>query len=148
MKPTWILVANAAEARLFQQEGGGPLAIREVFLHPASRQRSSELGPDKAGRELSGRGFGGAAFEPRLDAHEKERLHFARELAQHLEQGAQHGLYDALTVFAASPFLGELKREFGSATQRLLAGTHDLDLSRVGPEEIDGRIRQELARAD
>ena len=47
-------------------------------------------------------------------------------------------------VFAASPFLGELKASFGEATQRIVAGTHDLDLSAVGPAEIGRRIEQAL----
>jgi len=146
MSPTWILVANAAQARLFQQEPGRPLVVLEAFSHPASRQRSSQLGDDKAGRELSGRGFGGAAFKPRLDAKRKEHLHFARELAERLEQGAQHGRYAAVTVFASSPFLGELKQALGEATQRLLAGAHDVDLSSVGLAEMENRI-QELEQA-
>lgn len=144
-KSEWILVANASTARLFLQ-GPGALTALGTFQHPQSRQRSSTLGHDKAGRELSGRGYGGAAFEPRLDAHRKEHLHFTRELGEMLEAGALEGSYASLRVFACSPFLGELKQALGPAAQRLLAGVHDVDLTHVGPAELADRIRDELAR--
>lgn len=147
MKPTWILIANAAHARLLEQDERGRLAVLHAFEHPASRLRSSELGDDKAGRELSGRGFGGAAFEPRLDPQRKEHLHFARDLAAHLEHAADEGRYEALQVFASSPFLGELQQELGEGTRRLLASVHDVDLTHVGLAELPARLQQHQERA-
>ena len=147
MKPLWILVANATEARLLQQEPDTPLVVVQAFHHPASRQRSSELGDDKAGRELSGRGFGGAAFEPRVDAQTKEQLQFAREIAQRLEEGARQGSYAGLVVHASSPFLGELKHALGEQTQRLLTATHDVDLTSFGLAEIEERLARERPAA-
>lgn len=145
MNTTWILIANAAHARVLQQETSGRLRLLQSIEHPASRLPSSELGDDKAGRELSGHGFGGAAFEPRLEAHRKERQRFAHQLAEMLEHAAQEERYDALHVFASSPFLGELKDAFGRATQRLLAGTHEHDLTAVGIAELPARIEHEMA---
>ncbi|MGV3569390.1 MAG: host attachment protein [Ramlibacter sp.] len=142
-KPEWILVANASTARLFRREAAGPLTAVGTFAHPRSRGRSSTLGDDKAGRELSGRAFGAAAFEPRVDAQRKEHLLFARELGDLLEATALEGRYGSLRLFAGSPFLGELKQALGSATQRLLAGAHDVDLTHVGPTELANRVREE-----
>jgi len=144
-KDEWSLVANASQARLFRKQADGPLVALGSFHHPGGRERSSTLGDDKAGRELSGRGFGGAAFEPRVDAQHKEHLRFARELADVLEGAAREGSYASVRVFAASPFLAHLKQALGPATQRLLAGAHDIDLTHVGLAELQGRIRHELA---
>jgi protein required for attachment to host cells len=144
MKSTWILIANAAHARFLQQDPAGRLTLLQSLEHSRSRMRSSELGDDKAGRELSGHGFGGAAYEPRTDAQRKEHQHFAHELGQLLERAAQEQRYEALQVFASSPFLGELKQELGPATQRLLAGTHDVDLTAVGMAELPARIEHEM----
>lgn len=145
MKPTWILVANAAHARLFRQEPGTPLVTLQSFEHPASRQHSAVLGDDKAGREQSDRAFGGAAYTPRTDAQTKEHLHFARELADALEQGAQKSEYAALFVYASSPFLGELKQALGEHTRGRLAATHDVDLTSFGLAEIEQRIQAQPA---
>lgn len=142
----WTLVANAAHARLFRQELPGPMTEIRSLQHPDSRRRSSELGDAAAGREPTDRGFGGAAFEPRLPAQRKEQLRFAQELADLLEAGARQGSYASLRVFASSPFLGELKQALGSATRRLLVAAHDVDLCSVGLAEMEGRIRHELAQ--
>lgn len=146
MSPDWILVADAAQARLLQQEAGATMTVIHAFHHPASRAHSSALGADERGRQKSDRSFGGAAFEARVEPQRKEHLRFARELAQFLEEGAVQGRCRALRVFAPSPFLGELKAELGPRTQRLLAGSHDLDLTAFGLDEVERRV-QEFAAA-
>lgn len=147
MKPDWILIANASRARLLEQQAHGAYSLLRSFEHPASRLHSSELGEDKRGRENVDGAFGAAAYEPRVDWQRKEHLRFAIELADFLETGAQHGQCGSVRVFAASPFLGELKARLGEATRRVLAGTHDVDLSAVGVAELGRRIQQELAHA-
>lgn len=140
MKPDWILIANASRARLLQRDPGCPFVVVASFSHPRSRSKTSELGHDRAGQERSDQGFGGAAYQPRTDAKENEHLHFARELAEHLEQQAKQGAFRSLALYASSPFLGELKDQLGSATERLLIATFDLDLTSVGLVELDQRI--------
>jgi protein required for attachment to host cells len=147
MKPEWILVANASQARLLQREPGCPLVVLQSFHHPASREHSSTLGDSAAGRQRTDRAFGAAAFEPRADLHRKEHLKFAAELAEWLEEGARDSRYAGLQVFASSPFLGELKQHLGDATQRLLQGAHDVDLSAVGLTEMERRIEHALRPA-
>jgi len=140
MKPDWILVANASEARLLQHEPGCPLTVLLAYHHPSSRLHSSELGDDERGRQRSDRSPGAKAFEGHLEPQRKEHLRFARELAGALEQGAADGRCHRIHVFAASPFLGELRQEFGAATRRVLAGSHDLDLSGLGLAQIEQRV--------
>jgi len=143
MKPHWILIANAARARLLQQaRPGDPPTLLRSFEHPDSRLHTGALGDDEAGRERSDRGPRATVLQPRMDAHHKEHLQFARELAAALEDGAARGKCASIAVFAASPFLGALKQELGAGTRRLLAATHDLDLTHVGQAELDHRIRE------
>jgi protein required for attachment to host cells len=147
MKPHWILVANATQARLLQQEEGEPLVVLQAFHHPAGRQHSAQLGDDKAGREVSGHGFGGSPYQPRVDAQTKEHLHFAHELADHLEKAAAQHQYAAVVLYASSPFLGELKQALGDGTRKLLAGTHDVDLTSFGITEIEQRLQKDRSSA-
>jgi len=145
MKPEWILIANATRARLLQRDPDRPLTIVKSFMHIAGRSKVSELVDDRAGHDNTDTTYGGAAFTPRMDAKRKEHERFAKELAEHLEHGAQQGAYESLTVFASSPFLGELKAHLGSEASRLLSGTHDVDLTAVGPVELERRIAHEKA---
>jgi protein required for attachment to host cells len=114
--------------------------VLKSFEHAASRVRSSELGDAKAGREKADSAFGGSAMPPRMDPHHKQHLLFARELADALEQGVRDGSFHRLTLCASSPFLGELKEALGDGARRLLAGTHDVDLTSFGLAEIEARL--------
>jgi protein required for attachment to host cells len=146
MKADWILIANAAHARLIAQEPGSPMVVLESFEHPQSRGRVGELARDQAGREKSDGVHTATAYVPRLDAKTKEHLRFARQLAGRLESAAQEQRFHKLTVFASSPFLGELKEEFGTVTSQRLAGTHDVDLTAFGLADIEQRVAR-FARA-
>ena len=144
MKPDWILLANATRARLLQMERNERVTELEDFVHPQSRIKVSDLVDDRAGHESTDRSYGGTSYQPRTGVRQKEHQRFARELADFLERQAQSGSYRSLAVFASSPFLGELKAELGTATTKLLSGTHDLDLTSVGPAELGRRIAREM----
>ena len=77
---------------------------------------------------------------------EKEHQQFAREIAEYLEHAARENRYRALHLFAASHFLGDIKQALGDNTRKLLAGTHDVDLTPVGLTELERRIAHELAQ--
>ena len=145
MKTDWILIANATRARLLRQEPGQRVKELQSFEHPESRSKISDLVDDRSGYERTDRSFGSAAYQPRVDAKQKEHRRFARQLATYLEQQAQLGTYARIELFASSPFLGELKSELGAATTRLLGGTHDLDLTMVGKAEIGRRLAHEMS---
>ncbi|MDR3453755.1 MAG: host attachment protein [Rhodoferax sp.] len=146
MKPDWILVANATHARLLQRERGSPMVVLKNFEHPQGRTKVSDLSDDRAGQGKTDHDFGGAAYPPRVDSKHKEHTRFAHELIEHLERQAQQGSFRSLAIFASSPFLGELKAQLGAATSRLLSGTHDLDLTSFGLNELEQRIERALAR--
>src|SRR5258708_40338428 len=56
---TWILIADAARARIFQKGGPGEkIAEARSLVHPGSRQKTSELVSDRPGRLGKG-GIGG-----------------------------------------------------------------------------------------
>jgi protein required for attachment to host cells len=146
MKTDWILIANATRARLLQQEPGQKVKELRSFEHLAGRSKIGELADDRSGSERNDRLYGAAAFQPRLDAKQKEHRRFARELAEYLEQQAQLGAYHTIEIFASNPFLGELKAVVGDATLRLVGGAHDLDLTMVGKAELGRRIAQQMTR--
>ncbi|MEW6100173.1 MAG: host attachment protein [Pseudomonadota bacterium] len=148
MKPDWFLVANASQARLLSREApDAPLVPVAQFEHPQSRLSDTELGDAPHGRTKSDQRSRGTSFAPRTELHRKEREHFAREIADYLDEGVQAGKCRSLTVFAASPFLGELKAEFGDATLGALKHAVDLDLTHFGLSELEHRIAQALPHA-
>lgn len=143
-QPEWVLIANATRASAYERASSGQLRLVRSFEHLPSRERSAQLGDDKAGREVNPGEFRGAAFVRRLDPHRKEHLHFARELAAFLEREAQADAYASLAIFAADPFLGELRGQIGPACARRLSRAQGPDLSHVGTAELPKRVGKAL----
>lgn len=144
--PDWIVIANATRARIVQRERGAPMTVIKTFSHPASRSKVRDLVDDRAGHGSSDHAWGGSVYPPRLDARRKEHERFACELAAYLERAAERGAYRSLALLASSPFLGELRSELGHAADKLVTVFHDVDLTAVGPAELEKRILRELAR--
>jgi hypothetical protein len=144
MTAHWILLANARYARLLRQEHGAPLDVLATFTHSDGSGGTAQRG--RGGYVKEDGSFGGITSPPRMDARHKVQHRLAHELAGHLERQAQSGRFDSLVVFASNPFLGELKAQLGVATRRRLRAVCDVDLTSVGPAELEPRIAHEIAR--
>jgi protein required for attachment to host cells len=146
-KPDWIVIANATRARILQRERGVPMTVVKTFSHPEGRSKVRDLVGDRAGHGSSDHAWGGSAYPPRIDAKRKEHERFACELAAYLEREGEQGAYRSLALLASSPFLGELRSELGhTVAGKLVTVFHDVDLTAVGPAELEKRILRELAR--
>lgn len=145
-KPDWIVIANATRARILQRERGEPMSVVKTFNHPEGRGSVHDLVDDRAGHGRSDYSSSGSAYPPRIDAKRKEHERFACELAAFLERAGEQGAYRSLALLASSPFLGELRAELGQAAGKLVTVFHDVDLTAVGPAELEKRILRELAR--
>jgi protein required for attachment to host cells len=142
MAKIWIVVADAAMARVFEGEAGGAPAEVADFVHPASRQRASELADDKQGHveRKPGGGYASSGYSPRTDPHDKEEARFAGALADELESAATAGRCGALVILAAPHFLGALRAALGPAASRILRASEAVDLTHLPKAELLERI--------
>lgn len=140
----WVMVANAARARCFERDPENQ-AMRELasFVHPQSRMKGDALGDEPGGKVH--KGVASTQFQPRTDVHAKEHEHFARQVAQHLEQAALAHQLHALVLIASNPFLGELRGQLGDATQRTLKAAIAHDFTSYEGAELEQRVSQALA---
>ena len=137
----WLVVANAARARILVETGHPPAYVERVDLvHSASRQKGIALGSDRSGHTL-GSGPAGAAYASRTDPRERERDRFAREIAALLNQGVTSGECHGLVLAASNPFLGHLKSHLGPNARKVLLATLPDDLTALSNEQIADRIR-------
>jgi len=142
MMKTWVMVANATRARLFELTGRhAPLAELQALVWPEARLKGHEIESDRPGRAFSSRGNQRHAMEPGLPPKEEEAMHFAKHLVQLLQQGLDAHRFDELCVVASPHFLGLLRSEMGTVLKR--AVTHDLvkDLTMEGPDRIGDEVR-------
>lgn len=148
MKTQWILVANAAQARLLRRDGDTePLVPMTTFEHPEARMSGRELGRDRIGHDASSNRPGGVMFEPRTDVHRKEQQQFAQRLARELERGLEAHECGSILLFASAPFLGVLKAELPVQVARAVRIAADVDLTSYGLTELEQRIALELGHA-
>lgn len=136
MSTTWILVANAARARLYENTGiGKGLGLLSEFDHPESRLKGSDLVSDRPGfMQSSGNGHG--ARQPATDPKQNEAEHFAQEIARTLELGRGQNKYERLILVAGSPFLGTLKSRISSSVLAMTSDTVEKDYTTANEREI------------
>lgn len=141
MTKQWILLANSAQAQLYERgdPDQAPLPV-ESFVHPQSRLKGNALEHDRPGHESSDASSAASRFEPRTEPRHKAHQQFARELAARLEAGLAARSFDSLWLFASSPFFGELKAALSDAVVKRLELAHDSDLTALTPRELKDRL--------
>lgn len=141
----WLVVANAARARVLEETGEEGV-YRHVadLVHPASRLKGSALSADRPGHVGGSAGgtTGSASFDGRSSPHEREREHFARELAGLLNAGIADGRCAGLLLLASNPFLGELKAHLGEQADKALLRTQAVDYTALSDRELAQRLRE------
>lgn len=134
----WILIANAAQARLFSMNGRSkPLRLERELAHPAGRARAQDILSDEPGRYSKGgkRGIL-SALERRITPHRIEEQKFARELAEMLDLALDRREYTRLAIFASAQFLGILRQTISDNVRKCLVTSAAKDLVDVDPREL------------
>jgi protein required for attachment to host cells len=136
MTTTWILVANASTARIFENTGiNKGLQLINQHDHPESRMKGSDLVSDRPGH-MQSVGNGHGARQPATDPKQNEAEHFAIELAKTLDQARGNGKYERLIVVASNPFLGTLKPRLSGQIQAMISETIEKDYTRATEKEL------------
>jgi len=135
METTWILVANASHARLFNLESPESLALVKEFSHPQSRERASDLVTDKPGHYQSDGGKHGS-FSPEETPKREEMERFAQQLAHELDRQRAAGHYQHLILVAPPAFLGALKGSLNHHVQAVVRETLGKDYVHEKPADV------------
>jgi putative phosphoribosyl transferase len=148
MNRTWVVVANAARARLCEFDPrNGALTEMADFVHPSSRQKGNKLATDRPGHAEKGQASMRTSFEPHTDAQHKEHERFARELALQLNVAVAAHRCPAVALVASNPFLGEIKAHLDDAATRVLVATEAADLTHCETRQLERRVAQLLEAA-
>ena len=109
MSNTWILVADAARARLFEltRKGADPVEIA-CYSYPEGRSPGREQDHGRLPRVQESNSPSRHAIEPRTSLRDKHAHRFADTLSAVVQQGRQDGCYDKLILMGPPRFLGVL----------------------------------------
>lgn len=139
MQATWVLVADAARARLFEAETG---TLNELGCYVDADSRGGARGLATGRPPTVNESMGSArhSIEPHTSPREKAAARFARSLREVLEQG-QHAQRFARLVLVAPPrFLGALHAAFGRPLRDCVIAEIRRDFTQLAPENIHARL--------
>ena len=139
---TWIVLADAATARVYEADGHAWKLITEL-AHPAARAKESELGRDKPGRvRQSTRSR--AAMERPTPRRKVEVERFARQIVSALDEGLVRNAHDRLVLAAPREFVGVLRGLLPGRVEERIAATVEKDYLHLDPPEARERLEEQL----
>jgi protein required for attachment to host cells len=111
-----------------------------VLAHERSRLDGRSLEHDRPGDRAADHGCSVNPFQPRADVRRKERISFARAIAERLHDGLKADAFASLTLIAAAPFIGELRAALSGAVAVRVQATLTSDLTHVGLAQLRARV--------
>lgn len=140
MAKTWILVANASQARIYFRNGSKQdLTLIKELVHPESRMKNAELVTDRAGY-MQGTGNGHGSKQSQTEPKQNEAIHFAQELAHELNQGRCSQQFDQIILVAPPAFLGLMNEKIDGQTEKLITERLGKDYTQVTEKELVGHL--------
>lgn len=136
---TWVVVADAARARVFDVEGKTKALVEIMDLsHPASLQHASDMASDAPGMS-SVKGMPSKfGMEEIVSPKEEEAIRFAKQVAEALQAGLAD--YERLYLIAAPHFLGLLRKDLDQAVHAKIVKEIDKELTKHSLEDIRAHL--------
>jgi protein required for attachment to host cells len=140
MTTTWILVANASQAKLYANTGPKKgLQLMKELMHPASREKASGLVSDRPG-QMHSPSTGQRASQPKTNPKTNEARLFAQELARELNHGRSRGQVGRLILVAPPAFMGLLNEKLDGPTAHLVSDRFEKDYTKAAEKELAGHL--------
>lgn len=140
MAITWILIANASQAKLYANVGPKKgLSLVKDLKHPESREKAADLVSDRPG-QMHSPGVGQRASQPKTDPKTNEARHFAQELARELNHGRASNQVERLILVAPPAFMGLLNEKLDGPTAHLVSDRFEKDYTKSSEKELAGRL--------
>jgi protein required for attachment to host cells len=136
---TWILVADGARARIYQNQGLGLGLTETRFLEMVGmHEPTRSINADREGR------MGQGAMVHSADPHREQKRVFARDIAEFLDDQAQANAFDRLVLVAPPKALGDLREKLNGAVSTKIVGEMAKDLTHVEMRELPKHLESVL----
>jgi protein required for attachment to host cells len=148
MKPirTWVLIADAARARVFEARGRGHgLAVVPDMALDAALAPSRELGTDRPGRSFESVGSIRHAMESPSDPHREQKRQFARRIAEAIKGRCAAKSFDRLVLVAPAVTMGDLRALLADKVRATVTAEVVADLTNTPTRELPARLADHVA---
>ncbi len=137
MSMAWVVVADAARARIFSSgQNTSTLKELETLAHPEGRMHEQKLVSDLPGRRHGASVGGQHSVGDEVEPKKQEAINFARSIADHLDKARAENKFSKLIIIAAPAMLGMLRDSISNETEKLLVEEIDKDLTQHSEEDI------------
>ena len=138
---TWVVVASAARARIFEVDGRcEPLQEVMDLVNPEDRLQAQALKSDKPGRAFDRLGGQRHAMGTTVSPKEQVAIRFAKQVVDRLDADWHRGRFDSLCVVASPHFLGLLRDRMGNSLTRAVRGEVINDLTRQDLRSVQAHV--------
>ena len=143
---TWLLVANASQARLYATQSGRlrSLTLIREYAHPESREKGEALSSDRPGHfQATTTNMAGSAhgefIEP-TSPKDYEHQRFARELADALNEARTKNQFDNLLLVASPHFHGLINQNLNEHVARMISSHINKDYIELDEAELLNKL--------
>lgn len=145
MDQTWIIIADAAHARIFET-ADQPHRLKEIhsLSHPESQMHPHQLRTGGKGDVIDSAGCGHHQPDPRISQSQKHAEHFAKELAQFLHHKRVKNQFTRLILAAEPKLLGRIRDNLDPATTKMIASSIDKNWVQHDRRQIEKLLERRL----
>lgn len=134
---TWVLIADARRARVFESRGKGTgLTAVQGMILDAELSPSRALGTDRPGRAFESVGSARHAMENPSDLHREQKRQFAQRIARAVHERHAAKSFDRLVVVAPAVTMGDLRAALSDEVKALMAAELVADLTKTPVAEL------------
>lgn len=145
-KTTWILVADGAQAKVFEHLGPGKgFKVLEDLKFEQEPLQAQEIMADRPGRSFASAGTARSAMEYSSDPVQVRERRFVESVAEELDKQLQKGAFERLIVAAAPTALGDLRPAFSKGLKDVIMAELPKDLTNVPTPKLEGHFADILA---
>lgn len=145
MNKTWILIADGARAKVYQNLGPGT-GLRETDFPEmfASHVPSRDIHADGPGRMQSAPGGVVHRMDYTSDPHREQKRDFAGDIAGFLKLQERENAFDDLIIVAPPKTLGDLRDALDKSVARHVTIEVAQDLTKIPVHELSAHLSDVL----
>jgi protein required for attachment to host cells len=148
MKPirTWVVIADAARARVFETRGRGTgLTALDDMALDTELLPNRDLRSDRPGRSFESVGHTRHAIESSSDPHREQKRQFARRIVDAVEARQATKSFDRLVLVAPPVTMGDLRAALPAKVKAAVAAEVVADLTNTPVRELPAHLSAYIA---
>lgn len=145
MSKQWIVVADAARARLFARNPADQsLSLIDTLEHNESKAHEGDLRTGGKGEIHDSGGSGQHQADPQTSTGETHADIFAKQVFERLKSGLNDDAFEELVVVADPSFLGRLRDHMDNPLQDTVRKTIDKNWAQHDQQQIEKQLVNQL----